>query len=331
MSFRNTPDVKIRPKKRMHASDMNALAKATKMAQKAGEVNSSQTPPSSSQPLPSGSRAPPRPLTRVPSRPTVTPNTFSDSPTFDIFSIPSSEADNKDGFDEFTIVSGGISEQKYSIMTFKPPNSKTIIQFPDQFQQPIKLNRKQPKSMLYAAPPNVDRDVFVPLKPMLGQDGKPVYGPDGKIIMVNSEGQTLATFVKMAARQNKGKGKAGGEAGNGPGAKKKANNRPKTKQTFKASEETRLKRKEEYHPWVMEDAGGNQEWIGRMDAKNDEGIWGLFRIDPASGNFLFHHVHRFYNFVDKRQYVASQRADDVNEAVSHLLYTLRNIDINCVS
>ncbi|KAG8951331.1 hypothetical protein FRC03_012579 [Tulasnella sp. 419] len=211
-----------------------------------------------------------------------------------------------DDYDNYTLLSVDPSDWKYSVMTFKPPNASTTVDFAKDFNPPIKMNRKQPKSVIYSTPATSEQG---PLKPMLGADGKPVYGPDGKIIMVNSEGQTTISMAKAAAAaKDKGKGKDK-EA---PGAKKKGSNKPRTKQTFVASEETRAKRREEYNPWVLEDANGNQEWVGRMEDRNDDGIYVMLRVEGTTFSVL--PVHRYYKFLDKRQYVARMNADVANDA-----------------
>ncbi|KAG8917868.1 hypothetical protein FRC00_013123 [Tulasnella sp. 408] len=145
---------------------------------------------------------------------------------------------------------------------------------------------------------------------MLGPDGKPVYH-NGQVVMVNAEGQTLASLAKAKEKANaaaanaKGKGKAT----DAPGKGKKS--QPKTRQVFIQSDDVRARRKEEYHPWVMEDASGDQKWIGTMDDKNDNSLWGLLKV--SGGVFEFIPINRFYAFKPQAQIVANVRADDIEK------------------
>ncbi|KAG8901273.1 hypothetical protein FRB99_005422 [Tulasnella sp. 403] len=208
-------------------------------------------------------------------------------------------------FSEYTLVSAAPDDWKYSIMTFRPANKDAKVDI-KTFQEPIKLNRKNPPSIIYAEMDPKDVKA-TPLVPMLGPDGQPVYH-NGEIVMVNAEGQTTISAAK--AKNAKGKGKAVEAVAPG---KKKGPNKPKTRQTFKASEEVRARRKEEYHPWVLEDATSQQDWIGTMDGRNDDGIYGIFMIDRQKGVFEFVPLHRYYDFKPKRQITASVRAEEAHE------------------
>jgi len=127
---------------------------------------------------------------------------------------------------------------------------------------------------------------------MLGQDGKPVIGPDGKIVMLNADGTRVKREEEIKAAKKKGK--------EDPNAKKKAFMK-KTRQVHMIPDEVRAFRKEHRKDWLLEDNGGglaaSQSWSGKYSDVNDKHIWAFFA--PVPGNdkeFRFIPVHRFYNF-----------------------------------
>ncbi|KAG8983271.1 hypothetical protein FRB90_006159 [Tulasnella sp. 427] len=253
----------------------------------------------------------PRPQVKKPKAPAA-----SSSTTEATLPVDPTNPDNK-GTPSFMIVSSDPANWRFNVGSFHPQRriyNQDEVQIPSveiqDFQQPVKMNRKQPKSMLYAEPePTEVKDQH--FKPMLGPDGKPVYH-NGQVVMVNSEGQTLASIAKAkekaaaaaaaAGANAKGKGKATDALGKG----KKS--QPKTRQVFIQSDDVRARRREEYHPWVMEDTSGNQNWIGTMDDRNDDSLWGLLKV--SGGCFEFIPIHRFYSFKPHSQIVANVRADD---------------------
>ena len=246
----------------------------------------------------------PQPLGRASARPIPKPTNTSRITSF------AADMEVESGsYDEFILVSAPRDDWKHSIMTFKPANKDAKVDI-KAFEEPIKLNRKNPTGIIYA--PN-DADQNAPSKPMLGADGQAVYH-NGQIVMMNAEGQTAISITKAKnAAVQKGKGKANEPAG-GP-SKKKIINKPKLKQTFKAADSVRQLRKEEYFPWVLEDEANNQEWVGTMDATNEKVDHALFSVDSSKGVFEFVPVHRFYNFLPKRQVVARMRAEEAHEMV----------------
>lgn len=259
-------------------------------------------------------KARPPPPAKKPKAPSVPANKQAAPP------VDPNDPDNKPA-PQFHIVSSDPANWRFNVGAFHPQQRIPNPDNPDEvivpsiqiqdFHQPIKMNRKQPKSMLYAEPePTEIKDQQ--FKPMLGPDGKPVYH-NGQVVMVNSEGQTLASLAKAKERANaaaaaanaKGKGKAT----DAPGKGKKS--QPKTRQVFIQSDDVRARRKEEYHPWVMEDTSGDQKWIGTMNDRNDDSLWGLLKV--SGGCFEFIPIHRFYTFKPQSQIVANVRADDIEK------------------
>jgi len=124
---------------------------------------------------------------------------------------------------------------------------------------------------------------------MLGPDGKPVIGMDGRIVMVDAEGKPIHGDGTPGSTKNK----------NGASAKRKF--QKKTRQVFKVPEATRQLRKEERYPWVMEDAAGTEVWVGKMEEVSKAETQAFFM--PASNNtFKFVPAHRWYKFQKRPNY-----------------------------
>ena len=177
-------------------------------------------------------------------------------------------------------MSSNLNGWKYDVMKF---NSRQAVEI-ETWQKPIKLNRKDLKRE------HESRDgpgVGLPLAvgPMMGPDGKPVIGADGKIVMVDAEGKPIHGERASGAAAAKPKER-------GPGRKKF---QKKTKQVFLVPEATRQLRKEERYPWVMEDAVGSQIWTGMLDDVNKAETHAMF-LPTADNVFKFVPPHRWYRF-----------------------------------
>ena len=164
--------------------------------------------------------------------------------------------------------------------------SRTAVEI-DQWQKPIKLNRKD----LKREPESRDGPgvgLAVAVGPMLGPDGKPVIGADGKIVMVDAEGKPIH-----------GERAGGAAAATKPKEKGRKKFQKKTKQVFLVPEATRQLRREERYPWVMEDAVGSQIWTGMLDDIHKADNRAMFL--PTSTNvFKFVPPHRWYRFQKRR-------------------------------
>jgi transcription initiation factor TFIIF subunit alpha len=181
-------------------------------------------------------------------------------------------------YQEFRLMSSALNGWKYDVMKFdsrKPIDIST-------WQAPIKLNRKDPhreessSSMVSEA-----------VGPMLGLDGKPVIGPDGKIVMVDMEGRPISSFDGTGSEVG-AKGKA--FANNG---RKKF--QKKTRQVFLVPEATRQLRKEEKYPWVMEDSTRKEVWVGQLEEVSKSETHAFF-MPAANDVFKFVPAHRWYKF-----------------------------------
>ncbi|OBZ76597.1 Transcription initiation factor IIF subunit alpha [Grifola frondosa] len=180
----------------------------------------------------------------------------------------------------YRLMSSALNGWKYDVMKF---DSRKDVEI-DRWAGPVKLNRKEPRrpdeGPVAAAPQ--------PVGPMLGPDGKPVIGADGKM-----------TYA--AGRDEKGKEKA----------PPKKRFQKKTKQVFLVPEATRQLRREERFPWVMEDSAQQEVWVGKMEEIAKSQTHAMF-MPAAQDVFKFVPAHRWYKFQKKPNY----RIPNLEEAES---------------
>jgi transcription initiation factor TFIIF subunit alpha len=185
-------------------------------------------------------------------------------------------------FQEFRLMSSALNGWRYDVMKFDSRKSIDI----STWQAPIKLNRKEPRR------DDGDGGAPVAVGPMLGADGKPVIGPDGKVVMVDAEGRPI----------HAGGGGGGSEDGRGRfGVNGRKKFMKKTRQVFLVPEATRQLRKEERYPWVMEDASQKEVWVGKL-AEVSMSENHAFFMPAANDIFKFVPAHRWYKFQKKPNY-----------------------------
>ncbi|KAF7355318.1 Transcription initiation factor IIF subunit alpha [Mycena sanguinolenta] len=177
-------------------------------------------------------------------------------------------------FQEFKVMSSALNGWKYDVMKFDSRKPVDLT----AWRGPIKLNRKEMRR-------DDASGSQVAVGPMLGLDGKPVVGPDGKFVMVDAEGRPIQPV------DPKGKGPA--VVANG---KKKF--QKKTRQVYVVPEEVRQLRREERYPWVMEDATGAETWLGQLEDISKAGTHAFF-MPAANDIFKFVPAHRWYKFQKK--------------------------------
>jgi len=183
-------------------------------------------------------------------------------------------------FQEFRLLSSALNGWKYDVMKFDSRRPVDIF----RWTRPIKLNRKD---LRRDEPAN--NVVPEAVAPMLGPDGKPVIGADGRAVMLDSEGRPIHTSNGTAgSSQDKGGGKA---------AKDKKRFTKKTRQVYFVPEEVRQLRREERYPWVMEDSSPAQGevWIGQMEEASKSDTHAFF-MPAANDVFKFVPAHRWYKF-----------------------------------
>lgn len=202
-------------------------------------------------------------------------------------------------FSEFKLYSSALNGWKYDVMKFDSRKPVDI----QSWQEPIKLNRKdlhRDDAVVTAGPP---------VRPMLGLDGKPVVGSDGKMVMVDAEG-------RVASNDPSGKGKA-------PAGLAKKKFQKKTRQVYLVPEERKQLRKEERYPWVIEDNTGQEVWTAQLDDTTKAEMHCFF-MPAANDIFKFVPAHRWYKFQKKLNHNLPVDTVTVESAVRmHVSLTLR--------
>ncbi|KAJ7179166.1 transcription initiation factor [Mycena filopes] len=178
-------------------------------------------------------------------------------------------------FEDFKVMSSALNGWKYDVMKFDSRKPVDLTSWP----APIKLNRKEMRR-------DDPSGTQVAVGPMLGLDGKPVVGPDGKFVMVDAEGKPIHAET---AKDPKGKG---------PALNGKKKFQKKTRQVYVVPEETRQLRREERYPWVMEDANQQESWVGQLEDISRSGTHAFF-MPAANDIFKFVPAHRWYKFQKK--------------------------------
>ncbi|THH33690.1 hypothetical protein EUX98_g614 [Antrodiella citrinella] len=194
-------------------------------------------------------------------------------------------------FSEFRLVSSALNGWKYDVMKFDSRKTVDIL----SWAQPVKLNRKDPfrkdgTEVVQAAPQAVG--------PMLGPDGKPVIGMDGRMVMVDANGRPIraADANGTASANGSGGGASGSQNGKEKASKKKF--QKKTRQVFLVPDEVRQLRREERYPWVLEDAQHAENWVGKMEEVAKSNTHAMF-MPAANDVFKFVPAHRWYKFQKK--------------------------------
>lgn len=187
-------------------------------------------------------------------------------------------------YSEYRLMSSALNGWKYDVMKFDSRKPVDIAEWP----QPVKLNRKEPRRGDSGPSSTAPQAVG----PMLGPDGKPVIGMDGRVVMVDAEGKPIRPGETQAT--------GSGEGGKDKAAGKKKFQK-KTKQVFLVPEATRQLRREERFPWVMEDATKKEVWVGKVEEVSKSETHAMF-MPAANDVFKFVPAHRWYKFQKKPNY-----------------------------
>ena len=181
-------------------------------------------------------------------------------------------------YQEFRLLSSALNGWKYDVMKFDSRRPVDIF----RWSRPIKLNRKDLRR------DEASNDIPEAVAPMLGPDGKPVIGSDGRTVMVDSEGRPIQSATN---------GGGGSSQDKGGKAKDKKRFTKKTRQVYFVPDEVRQLRREERYPWVMEDSSPSQNevWIGQMEDASKSETHAFF-MPAANDVFKFVPAHRWYKF-----------------------------------
>ena len=217
-------------------------------------------------------------------------------------------------YQEFRLLSSALNGWKYDVMKFDSRRPIDIF----RWTRPIKLNRKDLRR-----DEGANNVVPEAVAPMLGPDGKPVIGTDGRTVMVDSEGRPIHTTNSPAeSSQDKG----------GKVAKDKKRFTKKTRQVYFVPEEVRQLRREERYPWVMEDssAAQNEIWIGQMEDASKSETHAFF-MPAANDVFKFVPAHRWYKFQKRLKHDLPTDSATMESLVFKTPCTIRELLISFVT
>jgi transcription initiation factor TFIIF subunit alpha len=201
-----------------------------------------------------------------------------------------SQSEPEGPYQDFTLVSAGPDAWMYDII--KLEDRRTVD--PQEWTGPVRLNRKD----LRRAAADGDGEGPQAVGPMLGPDGKPVVGADGRTVMVDAEGRPI--HPNAVPRGAGGRGRGGRRF------------QKKTRQVHLVPDELRQLRKEERYPWVLEDATGNENWVASMEEVAKAQTHALFM--PMGHQFTFVPLHRWYKF-QKKPTVGAPTLQEAEEMV----------------
>jgi len=216
-------------------------------------------------------------------------------------------------YQEYKLLSSALNGWRYDVMKFESRRPVDIF----QWKQPIKLNRKDIRKdgpATNTAPEAVG--------PMLGPDGKPVIGADGKMVMVDADGRPIQASSTNGSANNKDKDKGGKGAAN---AKKRFQR--KTRQVFFVPDEVRQLRREERYPWVMEDSNptNGEYWTGQMEDASKSETHAFF-MPAANESFKFVPAHRWYKFQRRIEHNLPKDLAGVDSMVLNITSCVQYLD-----
>lgn len=215
--------------------------------------------------------------------------------------IPELDADGGANFSDYKLVSNGQGGWNYNVIKFHSSANAATDFDPLHLPQPALLNRKDPRPRPPPPPPVLDEhgNVVEELKPVLDEKGKPMLGPDGKVMFATGKKGPTADLSLIAPD--------GGAVKNRKNLFKK-----KTKQIFKVSQDRMRLRREERHPWVLEGNPDGQPvegsqtvpgetWVGRMEDTGDKSFV-MFVFEDDKDEFQIMDVRRWYKFQQRPTY-----------------------------
>lgn len=149
---------------------------------------------------------------------------------------------------------------RHNIMKFVALGDRTVDPSSDAFLKPVKLNRKDPRTVRRLT--DEERE----------QISRAALGPDAE---VKEEDVKPEAPVKKEREEIDMSLVGTGTSGLAPSVRSKATMfKKKTKQVFVSSEEARRLKREEWMPWVLEGDDGGERWIGRLEGGTGESAAG---------------------------------------------------------
>ncbi|KAK4056226.1 transcription factor IIF subunit tfg1 [Microbotryomycetes sp. JL221] len=200
--------------------------------------------------------------------------------------LPSSNA-----YTDYVLYAGPPASQsgwRYNIMKFAPTSGQKdkIVDpsDPDLFVQPVKLNRKDPRTVRRLT--EEDRERI--RKRTLAKNGVKPEGQDGDDTLDDAKDEH-GLSTKRKERQEMDLDLVGkGLSGNIPGQQSRGKGgmfKKKIRRVFVSSEEARRLKREEWMPWVFEDDEGNERWIGRLEGGAGESASAMKDVRTGKDSF----------------------------------------------
>ncbi|KAK9464689.1 hypothetical protein V1512DRAFT_249832 [Lipomyces arxii] len=168
--------------------------------------------------------------------------------------------------------------KRFHVMKF---SSKQTVD-PTVFQQPVTMQRKDPRSLRYD---QVQEE---------GKDGDSIKTEGGDKMQDVKPDNGLIDMAAVAPDPE------AMIAPDGNGRRNRKNMfQKKTRQVFTGHEEERQLRYEEHFPWIVEDFDGKNTWVGNYEAAQSE-CYVLFVFDEDG--FKMVPAEKWYKFTQRKQY-----------------------------
>ncbi|KAM0746973.1 hypothetical protein T439DRAFT_383608 [Meredithblackwellia eburnea MCA 4105] len=172
---------------------------------------------------------------------------------------------------------------RQNLMKFQTLGNHVVDPASDAFIQPVKLNRKDPRTVRRLTEQDRERINKRAIAKAAGMEGMEV---DSNGIEVKAEdgaggegAEADSSKPQRKEREQMDLSLVGvGKSGKTPVVRTKNNMfKKKIRRVFVSSEESRRLKREEWMPWVLEDDEGNERWVGALEGGAGE------RAPPPSG------------------------------------------------
>ncbi|GAA6047711.1 hypothetical protein JCM3770_001738 [Rhodotorula araucariae] len=196
----------------------------------------------------------------------------TDSPSTD--SPSNSPLPTSGGYHDYLLrasAPSAVTGTRFNVMKFAVTGDRVVDpQDESQFLRPVKLNRKDPRTVRRLTDEDRERHNQRAIERAAraagvkmevdGADSAAVKGEDGADAAKDGDAKADKEELDLSL-VGKGAGGATSVQRRGPGGMFKK----KTRRVFVSSEEARRLKREEWQPWVLEDDEGRERWIGRLE------------------------------------------------------------------
>ncbi|CEQ39045.1 SPOSA6832_00531 [Sporobolomyces salmonicolor] len=207
---------------------------------------------------------PPRPIKQEPSASNSLPSPLTDSP----LPSPLPTSSNYTDFVLRSTAPSSSSGWKHNIMKFVTVGERVVDPAqPDTFTRPVKLNRKDPRTVRRLTDEDRERHNTRAMQRAAEARGA-AMDVDVKSEVKGEEDEKPGASVKAEKEELDLSLVGKGTSGLVPSARQRGGGgmfKKKTRRVYVSSEEARRLKREEWQPWVLEDDEGAERWIGRME------------------------------------------------------------------